>query len=119
MTPSAQNPISPGNSYDLTDEDLKTLTDQAEAGDQNSSRRIYLYYNFSMRDQEKAISWLEKSAIHGSPDSQYGLAYEFARIDSSNYNLKKAKYWALKAIIAILRARFLLDEIEEREYKEK
>lgn len=64
----------------------------------------------------EAAEWLEKAAEQGSPDAQYGLAYEFSYQGRPRYDLEKAKYWALKAAHnGQKQARRLLQEIKERE----
>jgi|GEM_PF-3168670 len=110
------SPITPGMSYNFTDEELFEFRKKSETGDAESSRKLFLFYNFAVRDRIKAAEWLEKAAEQGSPDAQYGLAYEFSYHGSPRYDLEKAKYWALKAAQnGQTQARRLLQEIKERE----
>lgn len=109
-------PITPGLSYNFTDEELFEFRKKSEAGDAESSLKLFLFYNFAVRDRLKAAEWLEKAAEQGSPDAQYGLAYEFSYQGSPRYDLEKAKYWALKAAHnGQTQARPLLQKIKERE----
>lgn len=110
------SPMTPGMSYDFTDEELLDFRKKSEAGDAESSRKLFLFYNFAVRDRSKAAEWLEKAAEQGSLDAQYGLAYEFSYQRSPQHDLEKAKYWALKAAHnGQTQARRLLQEITERE----
>jgi len=110
------SPMTPGMSYDFTDEELLDFRKKSEAGNAESSRKLFLFYNFAVRDRLKAAEWLEKAAEQGSPDAQYGLAYEFSHQGSPRHDLEKAKYWALRAAHnGQTQARRLLQEITERE----
>lgn len=109
-------PTTPGMSYNLTDEELSEFRKKSEAGDAETSRKLFLFYNFAVRDRRKAAEWLERAAEQGSPDAQYGLAHEFSFQGSTRYDLEKAKYWALKAAYnGQTQGRSLLQEIKDRE----
>jgi TPR repeat protein len=66
-------------SYNFTDEELTELRKKSEVGDVESSRKLFSFYNFAVRDRRlKTVEWLEKAVEQGSSDAQYGLTYEFS-----------------------------------------
>ena len=90
-------PVTPGMSYNLTNEELFDLRKKSQDGDAKASKKLWLFYEFAARDDVKAAEWLEKAAEQGLPDAQYNLAFDFSRRGSPRYDLQKAKYWAEEA----------------------
>lgn len=89
--------ITPGVSYNLTNDELFEFRKKAQDGDAKASKKLWLFYEFAARDEVKAAEWLEKAAEQGLQDSQYSLAFNFSRRGSPRYDLQKARYWAEKA----------------------
>lgn len=109
-------PIPPGMSYNLSKKKLFEFLKKSEEGDAQASKKLWLYYEFAVRDRVKASEWLEKAAEQGLTVAQHNLAVGFSRRGSPQYNLQKAKYWATKAANKGEKlARRLLQEIEQLE----
>lgn len=111
-----ESPITPGMSFNLTKEQLFRLQKKSHDGDAEASKKLWLFYEFAVRDPVKAEEWLEKAAEQGLTVAQINLAVVFSREASPQYNLQKAKYWATKAAEhGEKMARRLLKEIERLE----
>lgn len=91
------SPITPGMSFNLTNEELFELQKTAEKGDAQASQKLWLFYKFTIRDQAKALQWLEKAAEQGLPSAQYSLGFELSRRGSPRYDIKTAVYWTTMA----------------------
>lgn len=91
------SPIMPGMSFNLTNEELLEFQKKSQDGDAEASHKLWLFYNFTLLDYDRAVEWLDKAAEQGLPVAQYSLAFDLSRRGSPRYDLKKAKYWAGKA----------------------
>ena len=117
-TKNSNLPITPGMSYSLSAEEREKLEKEANAGNAEASRRIFMFYELTVRNRVKAAEWLIKAAEQGSAVAQYNLAVGLSNQSDPEYNLEKAKYWALKAEEnGSEMARKLLHEIELIEKK--
>lgn len=90
-------PVSTGMSYNLANEELFEFRKKSQDGDAEASKKLWLFYEFAVRDNVKAAEWLKKAAEQGLSGAQYNLAFDFSRRGSPRYDLQKAKYWAEKA----------------------
>ena len=89
--------ITPGMSFNLTKEELLKFQKKSQDGDAEASKKLWLFYDFAVRDRVKAAEWLEKAAEQGLTVAQYNLAVGLSRRGSPQYDLQKAKYWATMA----------------------
>jgi TPR repeat protein len=112
----SQSPITPGMSFNLTKEELFQFQKKSEDGDVKASEKLWLFYEFAVRDRVKAEEWLEKAAEQGLTAAQHNLAVGLSRRGSPQYDLEKAKYWTTKAANGGEKlARGLLQQIEKLE----
>jgi TPR repeat protein len=86
----------PGDSYSLSTEDMKKLSDKAEAGDADAGFRLWQYYAFYAGNSEKALYWEKKAAEHGHVTAQYNLGMRFL-VDPVLKDKNQALYWLGKA----------------------
>ncbi|WP_332879781.1 hypothetical protein [Massilia sp. S19_KUP03_FR1] len=109
-------PITPGMSFKLSKEEIIDYQKKSQDGDGEASKKLWLFYEFAVRDRIKGAEWLEKAAEQGLRDAEYSLAFDLSRQGSPRYDLEKAKYWATKAADRGEKlARGLLQEIKEIE----
>ena len=94
----SESPITPGMSYNLNLEEIVELRKKSLEGDAEASKRLWLFYEFTTGEYDKAAVWLTKAAEQGLADAQYNLAFDFSRPEGPRYDLEKAKYWAAKAV---------------------
>ena len=92
-----ESPLTPGMSFSLTEDQIHELQNKSQHGDAEASRTLWLFYNFTARDDMKAMEWLEKAAEQGLPVAQYTLAIYLSNKGNSRYDLSKAKHWATAA----------------------
>lgn len=92
-----ESPLTPGMSFSLTEEQIHELQNKSQHGDAEASRKLWLFYNFTARDDMNAMEWLEKAAEQGLPVAQYKLAIYLSSKGNARYDLRKAQYWATTA----------------------
>lgn len=81
---------SPSQSFDLTPTELAELTELANHGDISAAKKLGKSYLFGYRDDVMAVYWLNRAAISGDPEAQFGIA----GIYSGHEHLKgEAIYW--------------------------
>ncbi len=69
-------PQSTASSYGLSNKKIDELVKKSEAGDKDSSFRLYQYYAFVELDAVEGKKWLQKSA---------GQGHEVAKSNLENY----------------------------------
>ena len=87
------SPVSTGSTYWLSQNDIKTLEEQANLGDKNAAFKLYQYHMFISFDQELEYKWLPVAAKNGYPVAQSNLA----EVLLANDEKEKAIFWAKKA----------------------
>lgn len=75
-------PVSPSNSFYLTDSDLKILKIQARKGDVDAMLRVADYYGIYLSDTHKSHYWLERAADAGHQPSRNFLLGHYAEQES-------------------------------------
>ena len=87
------SPVSTGSTYWLSQNDIKTLEEQANLGDKNAAFKLYQYHMFISFDQELEYKWLTVAAKNGYPVAQSNLA----EVLLANDEKEKAIFWVKKA----------------------
>jgi len=80
--------------YDLTPSEITSFEQLVKQNnDAKAAFRLYQYYTFSLRDEEKIEYYLNIAANKGNVTAQYNLAYIYMEKD----NLENAYKWAILA----------------------
>ena len=87
------SPVSTGSTYWLSQNDIKTLEEQANLGDKNAAFKLYQYHMFISFDQELEYKQLTVAAKNGYPVAQSNLA----EVLLANDEKEKAIFWAKEA----------------------
>lgn len=109
-----EKPITPGNSFHLSEKELDECITKAQSGDPKSAAKLYSYYNFSTCNFEKAKYWLKTAAELGDVKSQLNHAMHL----ENESKLSDAISWTKKAEKSgSSRASKLLKSLEHKQRK--
>ncbi len=103
----------PGESFYLSNNDIKQLSLQAEKGDGTAAFRLYKYYELYLEDHKLSFYWLKKAAENGHVIAEYNLGVEFLD-NEERKDRTQALYWLRKAAQGgNSEAKEILDKIEK------
>jgi TPR repeat protein len=86
----------PGQSFYLSQDDIKQLSLQGEKGDGTAAFRLFQYYELYLEDGKQSFYWLKKAAENGHVIAQYNLGLEFLN-NQQRKDRTQALYWLRKA----------------------
>lgn len=87
------NPVSTGNIYSLSQNEIDFLIKKANQGNKDAAFKLYEYYSLSALNDQLAHKWLLKAAQDGHPIAQYNLAVFLLQKGKKS----DAAFWAKKA----------------------
>jgi hypothetical protein len=89
------NPIAGASTYDLTDEQVASLTAESSTN-AVAAYRLFHFYTVAHFNEEKQMAWLTKSAEGGYAEAQYSLAVMLSYLPGY-VNPGESKTWLMKS----------------------
>jgi len=85
-----------GSSYNLSEDEIKTLQDRALRGAPEPAFRLYQFFELYKKDYKESLFWVMVSAENGHPGGEYTLGFKL-KDDPDHRNRQRAIFWLKRA----------------------